>query len=356
MVKGDVSFYVDTLLIETALGESGFHKTAQSGALSSLGDMVKNYFGAHYDENNKVNSVLDMLAPGAIYAIFRSLGFGKLGMLFGLAASVLHIDVAGMIESIYNSIRGTLSRGSPVAPAQLDSAVNQAIQEHTSDQAPEPPEQGQAFDKRNFDKEMREARIVRLALEQYDAQVFQLRKDAAPARSWFGGATRKATGSLIGRIIGWVFRLILVSAGFMVAGDLINKFLGRPNAIDRTYQAGQTSAPAASMSPATTQNKFPLNPSYQDVAAPHPWVVNVPNNTSSIASMLLGFAKDVYGGLDGKEAAIMSSPTFQAVQDQIAWYNHTSAGEPQVYIPTMYSSKKALVDHYIDEVSRSAGI
>src|ERR1700722_5588110 len=111
MVKGDISFYVDTLLIETVLGEPALLKTAQSGYLSGLGDMVKSYFGAHFDENNKVDSVINMLAPGAIFVLFRSLGSGKLGLLFGLVASTLHIDIGGMIESIYNSIKGKLKNG-----------------------------------------------------------------------------------------------------------------------------------------------------------------------------------------------------------------------------------------------------
>lgn len=331
MRKGDVSFYLDTLLIETALGNTAFTKTAQGSALSGLADMVKNYFSAHWDPNNRADSVLNMLAPTAISAIFRGLGFGKLGLLFGLVASTLHIDVGGMIHKIYDAVKEKLEQGQPIAPSELDNAVSSAVQGDmpaTSDQLP-------AMDKRNFDKELRDARLVRLSLEQYETQMFQLTKEGQRSSSWFSSPGRRtAAGSLIGRIIGWVFKIILMSAGFMVAGDVAAKMLGRPSALDQTWHAGQPSGTATqpSMPPKTL------------------WVEHVTNDPGSIENMLVGFAKDVYPNLAGKEDAIKKSPTFQAIKEHIAWYNHTSAGEPEVYIPSNYPDKKSLVDRFAGEV------
>ena len=71
--------------------------------------------------------------------------------------------------------------------------------------------------------------------------------------------------------------------------------------------------------------------------------------------MLVNFSKEVYGGLDGQESAIMSSPVFKATVDNIAWYNHASAGDPIVFIPKNFTSKKQLVDHFIDEIATQAG-
>lgn len=334
MTKGDISFYLDTLLIETVLGNPSFTKTAQGSALSGLGDMVKNYFSAHWDPNDRVDSVLNMLAPTAISAIFRGLGFGKLGLLFGLVASTLHIDVAGMIHNIYNSIRGKLEQGQPIAPSELDSAVSSAVQGGMPSEADQSP----AMDKRNFDKELRDARLVRLALEQYETQMFQLTKEGQSRRGLFSSPGRQAAaGSLIGRIIGWVFKIILMSAGFMVAGDAAAKMLGRPNALDQTWHAGQPSE----ITTTTTQ------PSKPPATL---WVEHVTNDPGSIENMLVGFAKDVYPNLAGKEDAIKKSPTFQAIKEHIAWYNHTSAGEPEVYIPSNYTDKKSLVDRFAGEV------
>jgi hypothetical protein len=80
----------------------------------------------------------------------------------------------------------------------------------------------------------------------------------------------------------------------------------------------------------------------------------VTNDPGSIENMLIEFTKQVYSGLDGHEGVIRSSPIFQAVKNQIAWYNHTAAGAPMVYIPRMYPNKKAIVDHFIDEVAKSS--
>ena len=345
MTKGDISFYLDTLLIETAFGNPAFIKTAQSSMISGLVDTVKNYFAAHWDPNNKSGSVIDMLAPAAIFMIFRGLGFGKLGWLFGVAASALHLDVDGMISSIYNSVRGSIAQGKSITPSELDSAVNSAIQEHTApiseqeaEQIGEQADRGQAWDKRNLDKELRDARLVCLALEQYEFQMLQLTKQGQRNRGWFSSlsGTRSAAGSLIGRIIGFVFKIILISAGLMVLGDLTNKILGRPNALDHTWQAGQT--PSSENSGNSPQASNAL------------WVEHVANNPNSIEDMLINFAKEVYPNLVGKEVSIKRSPTFQAIKDHIVFYNQSSAGEPEVYLPPNYTDKKTLVDRFVNEV------
>lgn len=347
MTKGNASFYLDTQLIETVLGETSMTKTAQAGVLSGLGDVVKQYFGSHFDPNDKEGSVVNMLAPAAISTLFRAFGFGKLGMLFGVAASALHLDVASMVRSIYDRIKESISRGH-VTPSELDNAVSGAVQEHTVEMPPQETEgigqqadQTQAFDKRNFDKELRDARIVRLSLEQYESQMMQLTKEAAPSRGWFSGAaSRRATGSLIGRIIGWVFKMILMSAGFMVAGDVANKLLGRPNALDHTYQAGQPSSGGGGSSAPTSSS--------------NPWIEHVTNSPDSIETMLLGFAKEVYPNLVGKEDAIKQSPAFQGIKEQIVWYNRHSPGDNFIYIPMMFSDKKSLVDRFANGVAKNA--
>jgi len=69
--------------------------------------------------------------------------------------------------------------------------------------------------------------------------------------------------------------------------------------------------------------------------------------------MLVGFVKEVYEGLDNQDAAIRSVPGFKTIADNIAWYNHSAAGDPIVFIPKMFVSKKQLVDHFIDQIAKS---
>jgi hypothetical protein len=355
MSKGDIRFYADTLIVETVLGDPSLVKRADiDGILSGLAPMIHDYVGQHIDPNDKAGSVINWLAPTAIFGIFKLFGHPILGFLFGAVASALHIDVASMVEPLFQTVKETLSNGQKVSPSQIDSAVSQAVQQQSgaSDQA-------QADTPiKNMAQDLRDARMLRLALEQYDNQLFRLTKETIPPQQFFAYASvrRAVATNMLGKILGWIFKVFLMSAGLMVAGDLVNKMMGRPNAIDKTWHAGDATSvvPSAVPTPVTTQTKFPINPSYQNAAAPQPWTENVTNNASSIENMLVNFTKDVYTGLDGKEAAIQSSPTFQGVRDQIVWYNKAASGEPKVYLPSMYLNKKAIVDHYIDEVAAHA--
>ena len=98
-MSNEISFYVDCLIIE-ALAKNSMVKQADGGMIASLVDKLKSYVGAHLDSNNKVGSVLNILAPGAVTLLFRSLGFGWLGALLGLAMNIFHIDIGGILGSI----------------------------------------------------------------------------------------------------------------------------------------------------------------------------------------------------------------------------------------------------------------
>jgi hypothetical protein len=196
-----------------------------------------------------------------------------------------------------------------------------------------------------------------VALEQYDHQILRLTKEKNPKIMFSYAAGRSARGaSLIGRILGWIFKTILIAGGFLIVGDEAAKLLGAPNALDKTWHAGQPSsisAPTTAPVPVTVQTVFKATGAGAEIM-PQPWTERITDDEGSIENMLIGFTKQVYSGLDGHEDWIRSSPTFQAIAKQIAWYNHTSAGEPTVYIPVSYSSKKGIVDHYIDEVAKNA--
>jgi len=70
--------------------------------------------------------------------------------------------------------------------------------------------------------------------------------------------------------------------------------------------------------------------------------------------MLMSWAKEIYQGLNGLDSIIQNTAGFQAAVEAISWQNHSSAGGPIVYIPPMFTSKKMVVDHFIDEVAEKA--
>lgn len=337
----EIKFYTDMMIIESLAPQQGIHKTA-----SMVGDIiskVQQYVGNNVDPNNKVDSLVNILAPGAIALTFRAMGLGWLGMIIGFVMRAFHVDVGHIIGSIWDKLKPALNSGTPLTSSHVDSAVTSSVQEHMGT-GEEPAKTGTRI--------MRDAKMLKLALVDYEKDLFSLTKKAAPPRNspW---SSRSGTSSVLGTLLSVLFKVALASAGLMVAGDVVNKFLGRPNALDNTIQHGQpvAQAPAASRS---RQTKFPVNPSYQVESHPGMWSVPVSNDPASIENMLVVFTKDVYSGLDGHEGFITSSPTFQKIKSDISWYNHASAGDNVVIIPKEFTSKKDLVDYFIDDVAQNA--
>ncbi len=300
--------------------------------------MVKHYVSNNIDPNDKTGSVINMMAPAAISTLF---GGGVLGIFLGLAMRVFHIDTAGILRSIWQSLKELLTTHKQVRPEEVHSIVENAVQEHTTpateQEAQEGIQQMELMKKNHF---LRDEHLLKLG--------------ASRGFSWFS-AKKSQTSSVLTRVLSVVFRMILASAGLMVAGDLINKMLGRPNALDDTVQKGK---PVSETSvPTSKQTKFKPNPSFQESpknVGSSSWAENITNNRGDIEQMLLNFAKQVYQGLSGQEAAIQSSPTFQHLVDAITWYNHTSSGGPVVFIPRTFTTKRQLVDSFIDEVAAKA--
>lgn len=367
--NSEVNFLVDTLLIETVLADPKFYKKA--GFVSDLLTKAKEYFGAHINQQDKLGSVLNILGPGLVSMVFSALGFGKFGFLLGLLMEVFHVDVKGLLSSLANKVRGMVSGGEKVSSEQINTAVAETAQEFSQPVSEEDAKEGyQALQQRQQVKPegsfaddgkvysslelLDDAKMISLALITYEHQQMRLTKEAIGFSSFLPGfnPTRAKGATLLSTIFGWLIKVILVSGGLMVAGDVANKVVGRPNALDQTYQAGkepvETGAPAVPSGPVSTQTKFKFK---GDASLPRTWPLV--NNPSNIESMLVQFAKDTYDGLDGKESIIESSPAFQSVQELLEWFNIHNPGSAVILIPRSFTSKKQLVDHFIDDVAKA---
>lgn len=361
--NSQVSFCVDTLLVETVLGDSRFYKKA--GFVSDLLDKVKEYFSAQIDTSNPVSSVLRVLAPGALWMFLSTIGLGKWGFLLGLLMDVFHIDAPAMLSSMFDKVKGMISGGKKASSEEIDSATEAVAQEHATPGTPQEAQQApKAIEELKQKQEsakaddhithsslelMPNAKLIRLALIDYENHSMRLTKEAFFDMGGYNKS--KAQGSsLLAKIFGWIVKIALFSAGLMVAGDVVNAVLGRPSALTGTYQAGKeapsTSAPVGHQS---TQTKFPAK---SDAPLPFSWPLV--NNVGNIENMLIQFAKDTYSGLDGKEDVIRSTPAFQAVRDNINWFNVHNEGSASIFIPKTYTSKKQLVDYFIDDVAQAA--
>lgn len=369
-----VSFCVDTLLVETVLSEPKFYKRA--GFVSDLLTKVKDYFGAHLNENSTTSSVINALAPGALWMMFSALGIGKWGFLLGLLMNIFHIDVSGMLESLWEKVKEMVGDGKKVSSAQVDAAAESTAREFSQPGSQQEAEQGyQKLQQQQSQTQladdhkvysslelMHDAKIISLALIEYENQYMRLTKEAGWTDFLKGYSGTKAKGtSLLSTVFGWIIKIALASAGLMVLGDVVNEIFGRPSALSGTYKperddynplgpskpsAPSASAPAARVS---TQTKFPFKGD-----APIPISVSVPNNPGNIENLIVQFTKDTYSGLDGKENIIRNSPFFQDVKYDIEWFNIHNPGTSVIFMPRKYPTKKQLVDNFIDDVAKSA--
>lgn len=373
--NSEVSFLVDTMIVETLLSDnSELSKTAQAGGLlSSLVSKVHEYVGNHIRPDDKVGSLMDILGPGMITITLRALGFGWLGWLVGMAMSVFHINISDIVKSVWDKLKGSLGTNgeNKITSAHVDNAVSAAIQEHDKPMTEEEAEQAKVqLDKqKEANQRLRDAQLLKLALVQLkkDNEFFirrALNAGIAPQLVVSAGLLdilsprKKAITSLLGTILGWVLKIGLAAAGLMVAGDVVNKMIGRPNAIDGSMKDGKTiDQPQQAISaPEPKQTKFKLNPSYNDQKhnqGNDRWVESIPNTESSIENLLIMYAQEVYSGLEGKEAYIRNTPGLQAIKDRIVMYNISSQGDNLVFIPRYFTSKKQIVDMFIDDVAKN---
>jgi hypothetical protein len=240
-----------------------------------------------------------------------------------------------ILSSIWDKLKSAIGDGKKTTSQDVHNIVSGSVQEHMSPATKEEAEQsGQQTDQQPAnDKQatIRYAKLLRLAME--DFKRITLNKYAVSGGLFSIFSNKKAaTGNILTRVLSLFFRVALASAGLMVAGDAINLMLGRPNAFNNTVQNGHPVAKPA------------------ENGSGEPWTVSTQNTPEGINNMLIQFVKDTYPGvIDGQESVVQNLPAFQAVSENIAWYNHGSAGGPVVFLPKMFISKKQLVDHFMGD-------
>lgn len=353
--NSEISLYTDSLIVATIIENNVIIKKADgvtSGLVLSLIDKVKGYVSNHIDPHDRVGSLINILSPGTIATVFSAMGLGWFGALIGLAMRIFNIDVYGIINSIWDKLKPTIGNDKPISSSQIDAVVQNSVQEHYKPATPEEAEKAvNMMEVKSFSQLMRDAKLVKLTMIGYESGI--LIKEAG-FFSMFSDRKSK-TISILARVLSWIFKIALASAGLVIAGDVVNKFLGRPNAFDNTIQKGK---PVPDSPPPSTyiskQTKFPVKSNYipeKYNIGESVWMENILNNDSSIENMLINFTKNVYDGLDGKENIISSSPAFQVVKDRISWYNRTSPNAPMIFIPKYFNSKKQIVDYFIDDIA-----
>lgn len=351
--KSEIDFYLDVMLLETILSDGKMVKNASLGG--DIVSKIKEYFASKFNtpeaQADKAGTFINLIAPGAISVLFRALGFGKIGMLLGFMTSVFHVNVNGILHSIWEKFKEALGSKGTVSSEDIHTIVSSSVQEHDKPASEEdlsalPPQTLSKFEM------LEEGRRLKIVLSMYEQNIL-LKKTAFD----FGKLlpkfmqSKSSHTSMFTTVLTTIFTIGASAAGLMVAGDVANRFLGRKSDLPESKDS-----PSESFSQHTaTQNRFPINPSYHDVNHSNTnWSEPIPNNSSAISNMIVNFAKEVYSGLNGLDTLITSCSNFQSVLNDIVWYNHKAQGDPMVFIPKYFASKKSIVDYFIDEVAQKA--
>ncbi len=343
-----LEFYLDTLVIQAAFGNDKLVKQAEGGVTDELISGIKNYIGSKIDNNDKLGSVINILAPGAITVMLSALGLGWVSYAVGLAMEIFHVDTDAIIHSILGDIVGKVKTQGAVSSDEIKSSVDAAF---SSEISKEPTKE--EIDKAELMNKaftVRQALIYKIsmfeAIKEYEltknAGIFSLTKGA-----------RGGTVTLLSKIIKWVFLVVFSSASLMVAGDAV----GRPNSFTGGIQGGKPIDQAQTPPPSVSkQTLFKANTGYDKVlnSSSATWIESVAPNNSNIRNLVLDWMSEIYPETNQFEGQAANTAGFRNVVEEIQDYNAGNAAGKITYIPRMFVSKKAVVDVFIDDVASKA--
>jgi len=316
---------------------------------TSFFNSVKGYFQNQINPENKIGSLLDLLAPGSLVMTVSRLGFPKLGIFLGIIVSAMGIDLTAIYSSIFNKFKNLIQNNN-VTEDNVQTIITSTIDSQDTEIS---------------ENELKNLQSLPLSVISYDdAKLFHKissLSDVILIKKFAKSNIKKKTLGILGTILYYFFTAALAAVGVNVAGQAVRKMVGKPNAFDGTLKDPTKMVENTGSQPKqditqikSKQSLFTINPNYTDTkynTSANAWIENYPNTTSGISNMLIDFAKDVYKGLDNLDSKIKSNPSFNTVLNYIEDYNIDSTGDNSVFIPKKYKSKKEVVDQFIDDIA-----
>lgn len=323
------------LIDEVFYTNNRFTKNAQIGGsiLGSIQSLFKDI------STKPGNTIVNILSEGVILSLLKSY-FGWWGLLMEPALKYLGIDLQSILAGIIGKILPTVSSGGKITSDAVTSAVSSVVGGLTSKAS-----------SHSYISHKRQWKLYVISATGGSKQA-----------SWMNWVPKlPAISSLLTGSLTWVFCAILLGLGYLVTSNAVLLSLGKNPA-----SAAVTPGTPGAMGPigggggqhklplhTPSQKEFKQNPSYSDSkkSGTDPIIVNTINDTSSIESLVIKYAKEVYEGLDNLDSIIKSCEQFNIIVDYIAATNLHSEGYNIVVIPSEFRSKKDLVDMFIDEVA-----
>lgn len=371
MGNTELQFYVDTMIVESLFFQDNeLVKNAQSGMVMGLINIIKNYVADKINPNDKLGSVLNILTPG----ILAVSGFPVIAFIVKISEMFFGLDIGKIFHSVVAALKSLITSQGQVSDEHVDAAATAAVQENyggdptESDLAKAEKLVAKGSDKINPDvitirsvqlyKFMAVDAMQTLSLEDLETQNFSLEKRAQimSALMQFIGLKR-TTGNILAKIIGWIVKVALAAGGFMLAESAVNKVLNRTNAPSTPSGLPSfvpSATPAATSIPQSRQTLFEVNPGYveEKLNINKWWIETTP--PEQIGEQVVRWAQEIYPDLKGKNNFIRSSASFQAVINKIQEFN-TNNTSNVTFMPKIFTSKKKVVDLFIDDLASKAG-
>lgn len=350
--SGKAQLYYDTLLIHTLLSDGRLTKTAQSGIVGSIIDAVKSFFSRHFNENDKVGSVINMLAPGTL----AMLGFPLLGVITEIATSWFGLDLGKIFEEIAGDVKSLIMGGATTTSSAVEGIVQRAVSGNISGDVSQ--DDLTRAQQNPIKMSMRQVQLYKIALQAYRDGTMTKR---ARFTGWLGGLAglRRTTTSSLIKIIGWIVKVILASAGFMAADDAIHSLVGVPSHTDfstpqATDTSGSGSSGASTTISAPIQTTFKINPSYTEdrLNLSDRWIE--PVAPTQMGDEIVQWTHDIYPDTKTlSDEDIKDTAGFIKAMQLINDYNSTNKLNV-TFIPRLFTSRKKVVDLFIDELANKA--
>lgn len=310
--------YKQELLAEIIL----YQPIVKTADFSSITNYVSDYVKKHINENDKFGSVIDIILPG----ILGASGFPILaGIITGIEL-LTGINFGSIISSIIGDVRNMLTSNKSPSTTDVDNIVkNNVASVHVDENELDDFSLKEALDLRNdFIKNGSNSKFNNSIV------IYNSLKKQAGVKSEL---LKKALSVAI-PVMSWIIRVVLISAGFMVAKDIA------------------TSVLPESILPTKDVKKFnlPVNPEYKEERLNGPrsvWTISNEN----IAQTLIEWAEYIYPDLQGKQDLIKSTNDFSVLIRYINKYNEGNTFDVFV-VPNEFKSRKDVVDKFVVEIEK----
>ncbi|HVI41788.1 MAG TPA: hypothetical protein VM577_14140 [Anaerovoracaceae bacterium] len=377
MSRAELQYLSDTLLIEeVAALEFGLTKQAglfDSLNLSSIGSSIKSFVSEHVKSDapgGYVGSVLSLMAPAVLWRINPFVG------IIYLIASQFGFDIQGIVSKIVDALKPKLMSGQQVTSEEVNSIGKSIVGSQVSEAAPD-----DMFEP--LRKLSQNGKLQTMAAgDSLDALRGLLGGGGpgtgvpkTPFLSGGGGSVlQKVFGTLfnlpgrgkgkwlLGGFVIWIIKTVLAGAGLLAGAEAVSGLLGHKKPPTATAPKTPESGSTYSQKPGETQKpeEYSLPPGAESklpqAASNELWVVPLVGN-GTVEDTLATWALDLYPNLDKYDnikQTIESSSAFGATAALLK-KDPRKIGPSSLVMPSEFSSRKQVVDTFIDDVIRSLG-